>query len=95
MSPGTDELPALRDREYRLRLQATRLRRRVYADPAGAGDELMAQLRAVELELAEAADERAQAQAGTAQGVIVDNRVDRGLLGPETTKLEVQLALGM
>ena len=95
MSPGTDELPALRDREYRLRLEVTRLRRRVYADTASAGDELMAELRAAEQRLAEAADARAQAQAGSAQGVIVDNRVDRGLLGPETTKLEVQLALGM
>jgi hypothetical protein len=95
MSPETAELPALRDREYRLRLEATRLRRLVYADPAAAPDDLLAQLRAAEQRLAEAAAARATAQAGSAHGVIVDNRVDKGLLGPETTKLEVQLTLGM
>jgi hypothetical protein len=90
------ELATLREREYRQRLEVTRLRRQLYDDQAAPPPELMDKLRVAETKLAEVAGDHAQAvKDDPAAGVIVDNRTDNGLLGPETTGLEVQLTLGM
>jgi hypothetical protein len=94
----TTDLAHLREREYRLRLDVNRLRRELYegADPANPPPELLDRLRAAEAELDAAAKARAAAQAqDPTTGVIADNRSDQGLLGPETTGLEVTLTLGM
>lgn len=92
------EVQSLREDEYRLRLEVTRLRRRLYeaADPAAPPEDLLEDLRAAEERLAAA--EKARTEAQTAEGksgVIVDTRDDPLLLGPETTGLEVHLTLGM
>ncbi len=87
MSLVADE--PLHERAYRLRREAARLRRGAF----GQVDPPLDALRAVEAELAEVERERATAEGG--RGVVADNSADDGLLGPETTKLEVRIQLGM
>ncbi|HEX8084326.1 MAG TPA: hypothetical protein VF529_08545 [Solirubrobacteraceae bacterium] len=93
MSP---QLADLRAGEYGARLEANRLRRRLYDDPAGADAELFTALAEAEERLGAAEAARQQAQAGDeSAGVILDTRTDDGLLGPKTTGLEVTLTLRM
>jgi len=93
-----NNLDALRNREYRLQIRVTKLRRQVFeqTDPT-ASQTLLDELRMGEKELAEVEKLRAAAQAAddNNNGTIINRKTDTHLLGPETTGLDSRLQLRM
>lgn len=93
---STTELEILRAREHEQKLATDRLRDELLRldDLAGAQDSLE-RLRKAEEELAESGRLRAESQAQSRLGVIIDTNRDTGLLGPETTGIDAQVELRM
>ena len=97
MPPSTN-LDTLRDIEYRLQLQATKLRRQVFEQPDPAqSSSLLRDLIAAEKALAQVENRRATAQAAdiTENGTIFDRKTTSALLGPETTGLDARIQVRM
>jgi len=97
MSSTTATLAATSQDEYQQRLVVERLRRAVFAlsDPAE-NPELIKQLEDAELELSKREQQRVQAQRKDPRsGQVLDTARTPGLLGPETTGLDVKVHLRM
>lgn len=91
-------LDELRQQEYNLRLEVTRLRREMYEQPnPNALDALLGELEAAERELNATSQKRAKAQADDPNfnGLIIDTNKPTSLLGRDTTGLEATVHLRM
>lgn len=96
--PPANDLNTLRENEYRLRIEAARLRREVFEQPdPAASATLLEELLAAEKMLAGAEKLRAEAQAQDPQnnGTVFSRRTTNEMLGPETTGLDARVQLRM